>query len=76
MKEAPLRTVTELVERGLAPPEQKAELERVAARYAVAVPAPLAELIMEVPGQHAARDLHDLVGVTARAGTPTTTRCW
>lgn len=45
MKEAPLRTVTELVERGLAPPEQKAELERVAARYAVAVPATLAELI-------------------------------
>jgi lysine 2,3-aminomutase len=45
MKETPLRTVTQLIARGLAGPEAKAELERVAARYAVAVPPALAELI-------------------------------
>jgi lysine 2,3-aminomutase len=45
MKDAPLRTVTQLIERGLAPPEAKAELEQVAARYAVTVPAALAALI-------------------------------
>ncbi len=38
MKEAPLRTVTQLIERGLAPAEQRAELEKVAQRYAVTVP--------------------------------------
>jgi lysine 2,3-aminomutase len=47
MKETPLRTITQLVERGLAPPELQAELERVAARYAVAVPPALAALIDE-----------------------------
>ena len=45
MKEAPLRTVTQLIERGLAPAEQKAELEQVAQRYAVTVPPALAALI-------------------------------
>jgi lysine 2,3-aminomutase len=45
MKETPLRTITQLIARGLAGPEAKAELERVAARYAVAVPPALAELI-------------------------------
>jgi lysine 2,3-aminomutase len=45
MKEMPLRTVTQLIARGLAGPEAKAELERVAARYAVAVPPALAQLI-------------------------------
>jgi lysine 2,3-aminomutase len=45
MKETPLRTITQLIARGLAGPEAKAELERVAARYAVAVPTALAELI-------------------------------
>ncbi len=45
MKEAPLRTVTQLIERGLAPVEQKAELEKVAQRYAVTVPPALAALI-------------------------------
>ena len=38
MKEAPLRTVTQLIERGLAPAEERAELEKVAQRYAVTVP--------------------------------------
>jgi lysine 2,3-aminomutase len=45
MKEAPLRNVTQLIERGLAPAEQRAELERVAQRYAVTVPPALAALI-------------------------------
>jgi lysine 2,3-aminomutase len=45
MKETPLRTITQLIARGLAGPEAKAELERVAARYAVTVPPALAELI-------------------------------
>ena len=45
MKETPLRTVTQLVERGLAPAEQRAELEKVAQRYAVTVPPALAALI-------------------------------
>jgi lysine 2,3-aminomutase len=45
MKEAPLRTVTQLIERGLAPVEQKAELEKVVQRYAVTVPPALAALI-------------------------------
>lgn len=45
MKEAPLRTITQLIARGLAGPEAKAELEQVASRYAVAVPPALAALI-------------------------------
>jgi lysine 2,3-aminomutase len=45
MKEAPLRTVTQLIERGLARAEQRAELEQVAHRYAVTVPPALAALI-------------------------------
>jgi lysine 2,3-aminomutase len=45
MKEAPLRTITQLIARGLAGPEAKVELERVAARYAVAVPPVLTALI-------------------------------
>jgi len=45
MKEAPLRNVTQLIERGLAPAEQRAELEQVAQRYAVTVPPALAALI-------------------------------
>ena len=45
MKEAPLRTVTQLIERGLAPAEERAELEKVAQRYAVTVPPALAALI-------------------------------
>lgn len=45
MKEIPLRTIAQLIARGLAGAEAKAELEGVAARYAVAVPAALAELI-------------------------------
>jgi lysine 2,3-aminomutase len=45
MKEMPLRAISELVSRGLAPPEARAELEQVAARYAVAVPPALAALI-------------------------------
>ena len=45
MKEAPLRNVTQLIERGLAPAEQRAELEKVAQRYAVTVPPALAALI-------------------------------
>jgi lysine 2,3-aminomutase len=45
MKEAPLRNVTQLIERGLAPAEQRAELEKVAQRYAVTLPPALAALI-------------------------------
>jgi lysine 2,3-aminomutase len=45
MKETPFRTITQLIARGLAGPEAKAELERVASRYAVAVPPALAALI-------------------------------
>src|ERR671910_654605 len=45
MKEAPLRSVTQLIERGLAPAEQRAELEQVAQRYAVTVPPALAVLL-------------------------------
>jgi lysine 2,3-aminomutase len=45
MKEAPLRNVTQIIERGLAPAEQRAELEQVAQRYAVTVPPALAALI-------------------------------
>src|SRR5215470_12589187 len=40
-----LRRPTELVDAGLAPPERLADLERVAARYAVAISPALAELI-------------------------------
>ena len=45
MKEAPLRNVTQLIERGLAPVEHRLELEKVAQRYAVTVPPALAALI-------------------------------
>lgn len=45
MEHKPIRTVTQLVERGLAPPENRATLEQVASRYAVTMPAALAELI-------------------------------
>jgi lysine 2,3-aminomutase len=45
MKEATLRTVTQLVAQRLVEPEAKAELEKVAAHYAVAVPKTLATLI-------------------------------
>jgi lysine 2,3-aminomutase len=45
MEHQPIRTVTGLIARGLAPPEQRAGLEQVAARYAVTVPAALAALI-------------------------------
>jgi lysine 2,3-aminomutase len=45
MKETPIRTITQLVARGLAKPETRAELERVAARYAVTIPPALAALI-------------------------------
>lgn len=40
-----LRTPAQFIERGLAPPEKRAELEAVAARYAVALPPALAALI-------------------------------
>jgi lysine 2,3-aminomutase len=40
-----LRTSAQLCEHGLAPPEQRAALDAVAARYAVALPPVLAELI-------------------------------
>jgi lysine 2,3-aminomutase len=45
MKGTPLRTVTQLIARGLAKPEAKAELEQVAARYTVTIPPALAVLI-------------------------------
>jgi lysine 2,3-aminomutase len=45
MKDMPLRTVTHLIARDLAKPEAQAELEQVAARYAVAIPRALAALI-------------------------------
>ncbi len=40
-----LRTADQLIEAGLAPPSARAGLEAVAARYATAIPAPLAALI-------------------------------
>src|SRR5690606_11548518 len=40
-----LRQVGEIVEAGLAPPEHRAALERVAARYAVAITPAMQELI-------------------------------
>ncbi len=40
-----LRTAKQICDRGLAPPERRAALEAVAARYAVALPPALAELI-------------------------------
>ncbi|HQT60984.1 MULTISPECIES: lysine-2,3-aminomutase-like protein [unclassified Acidiphilium] len=40
-----LRTADQLIEAGLAPPAARAGLEAVAARYATAIPAPLAALI-------------------------------
>ena len=40
-----LRTADQLIEAGLAPPAARAALEAVAARYATAIPAPLAALI-------------------------------
>src|SRR6266571_4215341 len=45
MKPHTLRTPAALVEAGLAPPERLAELERVAARYAVAITPALAHLM-------------------------------
>ena len=45
MKPHTLRTPAALVEAGLAPPERLAELERVAARYAVAITPALARLM-------------------------------
>jgi lysine 2,3-aminomutase len=45
MKEATLRTITQLAKQGLVQPEAKAELEEVAVRYAVAVPKAFAALI-------------------------------
>src|SRR5712691_5842929 len=45
MKANLLRTPAALVEAGLAPPERLAELERVAARYAVAITPTLADLM-------------------------------
>jgi lysine 2,3-aminomutase len=50
MKQTPLRTIAQLVDRGLAPPEAKAELERVAARYAVTIPPALVDLIDDTDG--------------------------
>ncbi|WP_182086869.1 lysine-2,3-aminomutase-like protein [Aureimonas sp. ME7] len=43
----PLRSAESLVEAGLAPPERLAELQRVAARYAVSVTPDMAELVEE-----------------------------
>jgi lysine 2,3-aminomutase len=40
-----IRNISQLVERGFAQPEQRTALEEVAARYAVAIPPALAELI-------------------------------
>src|SRR5689334_9563803 len=40
-----IRNISELMERGLAPPEQREALENVAARYAVTIPSTLTELI-------------------------------
>jgi lysine 2,3-aminomutase len=45
MKQTPLRTIEQLIARGLAPTEARVELELVAARYAVALPPALAALI-------------------------------
>jgi lysine 2,3-aminomutase len=45
MKETPIHTIAQLVARGLARPEAKAELEQVAARYAVTIPPALAAMI-------------------------------
>src|ERR1051325_4755584 len=45
MKARSLRRPAELVDAGLAPPERLAELERVAARYAVAITPDLVDLI-------------------------------
>jgi lysine 2,3-aminomutase len=75
MKDAPLRTVTQLVERGLAPPEAKAELEQVAARYAVTVPSALAALIDHAdPNDPIARqfvpDVRELHSTPGESGDP------
>jgi lysine 2,3-aminomutase len=75
MKDAPLRTVTQLVERGLAPPEAKAELEQVAARYAVTVPSALAALIDHAdPNDPIARqfvpDVRELDSAPGETGDP------
>lgn len=40
-----LRTPVQICERGLAPPDRRADLERIAARYAIALPPALTELI-------------------------------
>ena len=40
-----LRTPGQIIDHGLAPPERRADLDAVAARYAVALPAALADLI-------------------------------
>ena len=42
---ASLRTAPQLIEAGLAPPERRSELERVAARYAASITPDVAELI-------------------------------
>lgn len=44
-KPAALRSIPALIEAGLVPPEQRAALEEVAARYAIAIPPALAALI-------------------------------
>jgi lysine 2,3-aminomutase len=45
MTERPLRTVDELIAHGFAPPDQRTQLDAVAARYALALPPALAEQI-------------------------------
>ncbi|HET6969791.1 MAG TPA: 4Fe-4S cluster-binding domain-containing protein, partial [Phenylobacterium sp.] len=45
-----LRTPDDLIAAGLAPPERKAELEQVAARYAVAITPLMAELSQDADG--------------------------
>ena len=74
MKEAPLRNVAQLIERGLAPAEQRAELEKVAQRYAVTVPPALAALIDPRPAMTRSRgnsfpDARELEASAGR-GTP------
>ena len=73
MKQTPLRTITDLIDRGLAPPEAKAELEQVAARYAVTIPPALADLMVDANGPIARQfvpDARELETAPGETGDP------
>ena len=63
-----IRDIRQLVERGLAPTEQRKALEKVAARYTVAIPPALAELIDNPDDPIARQFVPDARELEAKAG--------